>query len=76
MKRHEKALEIYQKNFEKHPDGVPAHMGMAYGYYYTGDVKKALRFCDSAKEKTDIEGWRNYIDGIIEKIKAGEETIY
>jgi tetratricopeptide (TPR) repeat protein len=75
MKKHKKALEIFQKNYEKNPDAVPANLGMAFGYYYTGDVIKALKFCDSAKEKTDIEGWRNYIDGIIKKIKAGEETI-
>jgi tetratricopeptide (TPR) repeat protein len=75
MKQHKKALEIFQKNLEKNPDGILAHLGMGFGYYYTGDVKKALKFCDSAKEKTDIEGWRNYIDGIIKKIKAGEEFI-
>lgn len=75
MKQHKKALEIFQKSYEKNPDAVPAHLGMAFGYYYTGDVIKALKFCDSAKEKTDIEGWRNYIDGIIKKIKAGEEFI-
>jgi len=75
MKEHSKALEIFQKNYEKNPESVPAHLGMAFGYYYTGDVKKALKFCDSAKEKTDIEGWHSYIDAIIKKIKAGEETI-
>ena len=75
MKQHKKALEIYKKNYEENPDGVPAHLGMAFGYYYTGDVKKALKFCDSAKDKTEIQGWHSYIDSIIKKIKAEEEFI-
>lgn len=76
MKQHEKALEIFQTNYEKNPESIPAHVGMAFGYYYTGDVKKALKFCDSAKEKTEIDGWHTFLDSIIEKIKAGEETLY
>jgi tetratricopeptide (TPR) repeat protein len=75
MKQHKKALEIFQKNLEKNPDGILAHLGMGFGYYYTGDVKKALEFCDSAKDKTDIEGYHSYINAIIKKIKAGEETL-
>ena len=41
-----------------------------------GDAKKAVKYCESAKGNTDIQPWKDYIDGIIVKIEAGEEKIY
>ena len=75
QKKHEKAFEIFQKNYETNPDGVLAHLGMGIGYYYTGDLMKALEFCNSAKEKTDNEGYHSYINAVIKKMEAGEETL-
>ena len=75
MKNHTKALEIFQKNYEKNPNDPIAHLGMAFGNYYVGNEKKALQFCDSAKKATEIEGYHMYIDTVIAKIKGGEKVI-
>jgi hypothetical protein len=76
MKQHEKALEIFTKNYEKNLESIRAHVGMAFGCYYTGEVQEALNYCETAKAKTDYAAWHSFIDGIITKIKAGEEKIY
>lgn len=71
--KHEKAFDIFKKNYDKNPDNVYAHLGMVSGYYHLGDEKKALKFCESAREKVKGSAWLSYIDATMENIKAGKE---
>ena len=43
-------------------DDVESHLGMVSGYYYLGDKKKALKYCESAKKKTTDQMYLSYID--------------
>lgn len=72
MERHQEAFEIFKNNYDKYPDSVEAHLGMVSGYYYLGDKKKALKYCESAKKQTTDKMYLAYIDGVIADIKAGK----
>ncbi len=71
--RHQEAFEIFKTNFDKYPDDVESHLGMVSGYYYLGDKKKALKYCESAKKKTTDQMYLSYIDALIADIKAGKD---
>ena len=73
MDLHQKAYEIFKYNYDKNPDDIYAHLGMASGHYHLKDTKKALQFCESAKKKTTDQGFLSYIEGLINDIKAGKE---
>lgn len=73
MEQHEDALKTFKKNYDKNPDDVYAHLGMVSGHYHLGDKKKALKFCESAKEKTTNQMFLSYIDGLVKDINEGNE---
>ena len=73
MERHQEAFEIFKSNYDNHPDDVEAHLGMVSGYYYLGDKKKALKYCESAKKRTSDKMYLSYIDGLIADIKNGKD---
>ena len=73
IQKHQEAFDIFKKNYDKNPEDVYAHLGMASGHYYLGDKKKALKFCESARKKVQGSAWLSYIDATMEKIKAGED---
>lgn len=70
---HKKAFDIFKMNLKSYPDDVYAHLGMVSGYFYTGNKKKAIQFCESAKTKTKDKNFVSYIDGVINDINAGKE---
>jgi tetratricopeptide (TPR) repeat protein len=73
MNRHQEAFRIFEENYNKNPDDVYAHLGMISGYYYLGDKKSALKYCESAKQKTNSPGFQSYIESLINNINAGKE---
>ncbi len=70
---HKKAFDIFKMNLKSYPDDVYAHLGMVSGYFYTGNKKKAIQFCESAKTKTKDKNFVSYIDGVINDINVGKE---
>ncbi len=70
---HKKAFDIFKMNLKKNPDDVYAHLGMVSGHFYTGNKKKALQFCESAKTNTKDKNFIRYIDGVLNDIKTGKE---
>jgi hypothetical protein len=73
MDLHEEAFKFFKSNYDKNPDDVYAHLGMVSGNFYLGNKNKALKFCESAKEKTEDQNFLTYIDALIQDIKAGKD---
>ncbi|MEM9142789.1 MAG: DUF2911 domain-containing protein [Bacteroidota bacterium] len=73
MEQHKKALKISKANYDKNPESVEAHLGMVSGHYYLGDIKKALQYCESAKQRTNNPMYLNYIEGLIGDIQSGKK---
>ncbi len=73
MERHKEAFDIFKNNYDKNPNDVYAHLGMVSGYFYLGDKKKALNYCESAKKETEDPMFLTYIDNLVNDIKAGKE---
>jgi tetratricopeptide (TPR) repeat protein len=73
MERHKEAFDIFKNNYDKNPNDVYAHLGMVSGYFYLGDKKKALNYCESAKKETEDRMFLTYIDNLVNDIKAGKE---
>jgi len=71
--RHQEAFDIFKNNYDNNPDDVESHLGMVSGYYYLGDKKKALKYCESAKKQTTDKMYLSYIDGVIADIEAGKD---
>nr|MBX2845459.1 tetratricopeptide repeat protein [Saprospiraceae bacterium] len=70
---HDLALEIFEKNMEKHPNTWPVDFGMARAYSAKGEYKKALKHAKIAVERAPNEPNKNVLLGFIEQLKKGED---
>lgn len=73
MDLHEEAFKIFKSNYDNNPDDIYANLGMVSAHFYTGDKKKAIKFCEAAKEKTKDQFFLSYIDTLIGDINSGKE---
>ena len=69
----DQAMTIFILNAKKHPDQWPVHVGLMRGYASVGDKKKALAEAKLALAQAPDPGNKKNLEGIIEKLEAGQE---
>ncbi|MEO0584907.1 MAG: DUF2911 domain-containing protein [Bacteroidota bacterium] len=72
----ERALEVFQKNEELHPDTWPVHVGLARGYSAVGNFKKALKHAKIAQGNVPEGDQLNAqsVENMIAKLSEGEDV--
>ena len=68
-----KALEIFQYNYNKHPDQFITLTGMARGLSANGEYGKALEFATKALPLAPNDTNKQAVQGMIDKLKAGND---
>ncbi len=68
------ALEIFQFNFNKHPDQFITLVGMARGLSANGELAKALDYAEKALPLAPNEANKKMVQEMIDKIKAGKDV--
>lgn len=66
------AFDVFKQNYDKYPDQFTTVMGMMRAYAATGDNKKAMEFAEKALAMAP-EGQKTYVQGIVDKLKAGKD---
>lgn len=69
----DKALKVFQLNFEKNNKAWPTHFGMARGYSALGKYDKAIEHAKLSMEQAPNKLNKDYLVGLIEKLKKGED---
>jgi hypothetical protein len=67
------ALEVFQFNYDKHPDQMMALTGMARGLSASGDYTKAIDYINKALPLAPNEANKQALEGMIVKLKAGKD---
>lgn len=68
----EKALEVFQYNFETNKGAWPTTVGMMRGLSGVGKYKEALKFAELALDQAPDQLNKDNLIGLIEKLKKGE----
>ena len=71
----EEAMKIFQLNAKRFPNQWPVHVGLMRGYAALGDTQKALSEAKLAIAQAPDEGNRKSLQGMIEKLQAGQANI-
>lgn len=72
-KKSKLALEVFQFNYNKHPDQFITLTGMARGLSANGDYAKALEFANKALPLAPNDNNKQAVVAMIEKLKAGKD---
>ncbi len=72
QKKYKEALVVFEKNFTKHGDTWPVHVGLARGYSGVGDLKKALEHAKKAQNQAPDEINKRSLDGMIKTLSEGK----
>ena len=67
------ALEVFQFNYNKHPDQFITLTGMARGLSANGEYAKALEFANKALPLAPNDANKQAVQAMIEKLKAGKD---
>jgi tetratricopeptide (TPR) repeat protein len=67
------AMEVFQFNYNKHPDLFITLVGMARGMSAIGEKSKALEYAGKALPLAPNDVNKKAIQEMIDKLKAGEE---
>lgn len=70
---HEKALEVFTLNHERHSGAWPTNFGMARIYSAMGKYDKAVTFARKAHAQAPDDANRQYLEGLITRLEAGED---
>jgi hypothetical protein len=69
------AMQVFLTNAERFPNQWPVHVGLMRGYAALGDTQKALSEAKLAIAQAPDEGNRKSLQGMIEKLQAGQANI-
>lgn len=72
QKRNKEALDVFQKNFDKHPGEYLTTMGLVRGYSATGNYTKALELAQKALTLADPSS-KGTVESMIQLLKAGKD---
>lgn len=71
--KHKAALEVFQFNYNKHPDQFITLTGMARGLSATGEYAKALEFANKALPMAPNDAAKQAVQAMVDKLKAGKD---
>lgn len=71
-KKYQEAMAVFQKNYEKHGDTWPTHVGLMRGYSATGDLKKALEHAQIALKQAPDDLNRRSLEGMVKTLSEGK----
>jgi tetratricopeptide (TPR) repeat protein len=69
-----KALEVFQYNYNKHPDQFITLTGMVRGLSANGEYVKALEFANKALPLAPNDAGKQAVQGMIDKLKSGKDV--
>ena len=69
-----KALEVFQYNYNKHPDQFITLTGMVRGLSANGEYVKALEFANKALPLAPSDAGKQAVQGMIDKLKSGKDV--
>jgi len=72
-KKIQKAFEIFQLNYDRHPNTFTTNMGLTRGYAALGKTKDALKYANKALPMAPDAQNKKAVESIIEKLKDGKE---
>lgn len=73
MKKSAEALEVFKLNYQKNPNQYTTLMGMTRGYSGVADYKNALKYAGMAQTAAAGQPDKNYVQGLIDKLKEGKD---
>lgn len=73
QKKNKEALEVFRKNFDKHPGQFTTLVGLARGYSAIGDYKNALKYANQALPLAPEGPNKTNIEAMIQKLKEGKD---
>jgi hypothetical protein len=71
-KQYQKALEVFQKNYQRNGDTWPVHVGLARGYSATGDLKKALEHAKKALAQAPDATNKTSLESMVKTLSEGK----
>lgn len=76
QKKTDKAFEMFQLNYKRHPNGINALIGMVRGYSALNDNKEALKFAELAFKSAPDDNYKGMITEMIGTLKQGKSLSY
>lgn len=73
MKLNQRAFDLFKMNYDKYPDQNTTLTGMMRAYSGLGDFTNALKYANMAITATNDEPTKNYLQGLIDKLKEGKD---
>jgi tetratricopeptide (TPR) repeat protein len=73
-KKTKEAMEVFNFNFQKHPEHFMALSGMVRGLSASGEYSKALEFANKASKIAPNDQAKQSLSAMIEKLKAGKDV--
>ncbi len=73
LKKPKTALEVFQFNYNKHPDQFITLVGMARGFSANGDYGKGLEFANKALSLAPNDQNKQAVQAMIDTLKAGKD---
>lgn len=75
QKKYQEAFNIFQKNYEKHGDTWPTHVGLMRGYSAIGDLKNALKHAKIAQGQAPDELNKNALVNMVKTLEEGKALV-
>lgn len=72
QKKYQEAFAVFEKNFKKHGDAWPTHVGMMRAYSAVGDLKNALKHAKIALSQAPDDLNKRSLEGMIKTLEAGK----
>lgn len=72
QKKYQEAFAVFEKNFKKHGDAWPTHVGMMRAYSAIGDLKNALKHAKIALSQAPDDLNKRSVEGMIKTLEAGK----
>ena len=73
LKKPKDALEVFQFNYNKHPDQFATLIGMARGLSATQQYDKALQYATKALPLAPNDANKAAVQSMIDKLKEGKD---
>ena len=72
-KKFKEAAELFKMNYKKFPNTFTTNMGMTRALSTDGNYKEALKYATAALAQAPDTANKNYVEGLVEKLKQGKD---